>query len=75
MMAMSDRDYRAAMEREDNPLFELSSRWAPTWDKVYYDGIDRLEAILTAEQRKQAWPPDGSLREHRIKLSRRIWDE
>ncbi|HYE61023.1 MAG TPA: hypothetical protein VD997_03420 [Phycisphaerales bacterium] len=74
MMRMSEREYKEAMERPDNPLVLATGEWGQKHDEIYSGSEPRLEAILTMEQRKELWPPNGSLREAMIARSRKRWE-
>lgn len=74
MMRMSDRDWKAALETQSHPLWKVDAEWGQKYDVHYTAWEQRLEQILTPEQRKELWPPNGSLREAMIAKSRRIWE-
>ena len=74
MRLMSDREWTEAMSREDNPLMLVSGRWGERYNEIYLGSEAKLEQILTPEQRREAWPPNGSLRDATIARSRKIWD-
>jgi hypothetical protein len=56
-------------------LYVVTAKWAPRFNEAEMEWIERLEAILTEEQRKQAWPPGGKLLDFKMEQARKRWEE
>jgi hypothetical protein len=56
---MTQKEWEEASNREDNPFMKLSLKWSQPFSDTWVSWVDRMQAILTEEQRHELWPPSG----------------
>jgi hypothetical protein len=56
---MTQKEWDEAMNREDNPFMKLGLKWSPRFSDAWVGWVDRMQGILTEEQRRELWPPSG----------------